>query len=270
MSLTSPAGAKDYKINGLVKDFSCDLRSTGDRKQLFVNLNDIQNHLPAEVLNDSLARIVVLAGSKNCVPVFYDDPHEFRIVNGEGYVEIGKLANAFGSSHWTVKKNSVNFTDGMLDKWLRPGADSGRVAPGFELKTVDNQTFSLSNLRHANGVVIAFVRSALWDPLSQEILRSLAANQQNLEKSGYRVAVVHGYEPDDGKAWSDSLDLSLPLLADSYGAVMRGYRVFDKGSNPLPSVFIIGTDGIISWKRVYRGEDTFDITEILDRVRIRE
>jgi peroxiredoxin len=261
--------AKGYRVTGLVKDFSCDVSGVRGQKTVFLNLEDIQNFLPVEVINDADARIVVLAGIADCVPVFYDDADEFRADNEVGYVAADALGKAFGCPNVGVRKGSIQFGGGNgAETWLRPGADSGGVAPGFLLASSSGEMVSLQSLRKAGGIVVAFVRSGQWDPLSRDILKKLSANATGFQQAGYAVTAIHGYEAADGKKWQDSLKISLPVLADSYGAVMRGYRVYDHGSNPTPAIFLIDRDGEIRWRKDFgKNLMEFDVGEALGKAK---
>lgn len=266
--MSQSAHAKNYNITGLVREHSCQIEGIRHGKNVFLSLADIQNRLPVEVLDDSVARIVVLAGVSDCVPVFYDDEQEFLSEKGMKFVAADALGKSFGCDKHNLRKGSLQFTGGGANSWLRPGVDSGRVAPGFSLKNELGAEVSLVEALKSSSVLLAFVRSGKWDPLSKDMLKSLNTNAEQMQKAGYQILAVHGYEEFDGKSWQDSLKISLPLLADSYSAVMRGYQVYDTGSNPVPTIFLIDRSGVIRFKKSYPKEIVeFEVGEVVERIK---
>jgi peroxiredoxin len=141
-------------------------------------------------------------------------------------------------------------------QWV--GANIGDHAPGFKLEDTNHTPVALSALCAHGPVVILFIRAGDWDPVSQRLLSQAQANFDSLHAKGFAVIAIHGYSQKIAEKWGQKLKLTLPLLSDSFAAVMRGYDVFDKGHMAKNAVFILNQKGIIQFRQV----QTEDILEL--------
>jgi peroxiredoxin len=248
---------------GLVKDFAGEVGAVRFTGHVFLNLEDIRNRVPVDVISDDDARFGVLAGPGDCAGFYYDDETEFREIGGKRYLSADVLARAFDAKIGRAGKRNIEFRNERMTGWLRPGSEVGRLAPGFVLRDADSAVVKSSTARADAGMIVAFVRSGRWDPLSIDMLKKLSANREEMRAHHFTVVAIHGYGCGEAKSWADSLKLTIPVLADKSAAVMRGYGAFDKGHLPRCAVVVVGADGVIRWRRDYgAGEAGFDVNDV--------
>lgn len=150
--------------------------------------------------------------------------------------------------------------DSQIQISIKPGV----AAPKFELPDVNGNNVSLSLLL-ASGkkIVLMFYRGG-WCPLCSEQLASLTQDYEKFKKKGAVIVAVSNEPLIKGKELLKTLKLPYLLLVDEKSKVIEKYGVkvikrdsFDVraiGGNyknyPVPSVFIIGTDGKIIWRYI--------------------
>ena len=114
---------------------------------------------------------------------------------------------------------------------------AGNIAPGFALKSLDHQEYSLHNLMERGPVVAAFFKVSC--PVCQFTLPFL----ERLHKLyGSGDVNVLGISQDDARAtksFASEYGLTFPLLMDEDGyPVSNAY-----GLTNVPTIFLIDTDG---------------------------
>lgn len=235
------------------------------RRETFVHLGTIEETLPIGVRRDDTG-LLVLRTTHDCVPVYAMDTSEVVIRDNEIFLNAKIVARALGCKIEKKKRELTLACAGTLDT-ARAGSEIGERAPGFRLFSEDSTLVTLDSLRERGSVVLVFARSALWDPASKSLLLGVRQKLDSLRAGGFSVAAIHGYEIGEAKKWADSLQLGFPLLADRFSAVMRGYEVFDRGSLPYPTLFLIDERGMIRLRREWREyEERVDWGEIMKAI----
>jgi peroxiredoxin len=134
----------------------------------------------------------------------------------------------------------------------------GQMLPDFELTNVAGESVSSSSLTD-KPVVWIFYRGN-WCPLCMAQIKEVAAQYQELEKLGARVALVSPQPHKFTKGLAKKFDVSFEFLTDDnnkaarklgiaqkYGVPM-GMQVFGYNSETvLPTVIITETGGRIRW-----------------------
>lgn len=141
----------------------------------------------------------------------------------------------------------------------------GDPAPDFTLKDQNDREITLSALR-GKKVVLSF------HPLAWT--RVCAIQMQDLEKHRAEMerleAVALGLSVDSvpcKKAWAEAIGVQeTSLLADfwPHGGVAQAYGIFrEKNGFSERAVFIIDTEGVVRFKKIYPMREVPDIQEIL-------
>ncbi len=114
---------------------------------------------------------------------------------------------------------------------------AGNIAPGFALKSLDHQEYSLQNLMERGPVVAAFFKISC--PVCQFTLPFL---ERLYKLYGSGDVSVLGISQDDARAtkeFASEYGLTFPLLMD-----VDGYPVSNAyGLTNVPTTFLIDTDG---------------------------
>lgn len=116
----------------------------------------------------------------------------------------------------------------------------GFLAPEFTLSSLDGEVVSLSDF-HGKVVVLNFWAS--WCPPCKAEMPSFEKVYQAQHYLGVEILAVNRTDQDALPAirtFSDSYQLSFPILLDEKGEVSRLYRV-----TAMPTTFFIQPDGII-------------------------
>jgi peroxiredoxin len=142
------------------------------------------------------------------------------------------------------------------------GYEEGNRAPDFTLRSVDGETFSLSDLR-GQPVVLNFWRIAcpacVYElPFFQEVYEDLNQSQQADKPLIYTVDLMD-YEEHVNKLVEQN-NFTFPILLDFEGETMRLY-----GLKSIPMTFFIDSNGIITRVQLGRFDDTDEFREILDK-----
>ncbi|HQZ22266.1 MAG TPA: redoxin domain-containing protein [Thermoflexales bacterium] len=121
----------------------------------------------------------------------------------------------------------------------RPTAPrAGAFAPNFALKTLDDKTLSLSDLK---GKVVIVNFWATWCPPCRAEMPALQAAQAEHEAQGLVVVGVNQLEDVSlVKAFQQASNYSLNFVLDSDGKTARAYNVAG-----LPTSFFINREGVI-------------------------
>lgn len=152
----------------------------------------------------------------------------------------------------------------------------GQSIPEVKLKTVTGKDFDLAAVAKEQPLVIIFYRGG-WCPYCNTHLGQLQEADSELRKLGFRIVAI---SPDRPEKLQESLDkgaLSYTLLSDSsmnaakaFGIAFEveapmleklvSYNIDIEAASgqkhhllPVPSVFLVGTDGVIDY--VYSNPD---------------
>ena len=120
----------------------------------------------------------------------------------------------------------------------------GDPAPDFTLQGSDGQTYTLSDYKGKQAVVIAWFPRAFTSGCTIEC-KSLAQNGDKIREYdvAYFMASVDPLEKNIGFAESTGADF--PLLSDPAKAVAEAYGVLQAGTFARRETFYIGVDGTI-------------------------
>jgi peroxiredoxin len=239
-----------------------------------VSVEDIQQVFPLTLIRPPRLPMLVLATSVNCVSVPKMTFKDYQTIGGDYqtagqlYVRVDSLASALGC-RYIPKKKSAGRLECEAFGSLRPvGNEVGDYAPGFQLGNSDGAVVTSEALLDSGGLVVAFIRSADWEPFSRDLLTRLDANQKNFAKEDVRLVVIHGYDQSVAKEWQDTLKTTVPLLTDNLSATMIAYGVYRQPRLPQPTLFVLDSDGMIRWKHKYGEErEPPEMVPVLEAVR---
>lgn len=175
-----------------------------------------------------------------------------------------------------------NKRDSAIEKRSRGAARSaeeicpilvGDVVPELSLRTADGKSFSLNEAIWSKPTVLIFYRGG-WCPYCSTHLGQLRDVEDEILKYGYQIIAV---SPDRPEKLSESIDehrLNYLLVSDSDMAAAKAFGIafkLDKStikkygeygidlydasgekhySLPVPSVFVVGIDGVIMFEYV--------------------
>jgi peroxiredoxin len=116
---------------------------------------------------------------------------------------------------------------------------AGNIAPGFSLKALDNEEYSLSSVLERGPVVAAFFKSSC--PVCQFTFPFL---ERLYNRYGGDAVTFLGVSQDDARAtqnFAKEYGVTFPLLLDE-----NGYPVSNAyGLTNVPTNFLIDTDGTV-------------------------
>ncbi len=144
----------------------------------------------------------------------------------------------------------------------------GSVLPAITLRTMSNAPFDLNKAISEKPTLLIYYRGG-WCPYCNVQLGQLKEIETPLTKIGYQILAVSADPPDKVKETIDKLDMHYTLLSDSDMAFARalgiafrlddatykrytgyGIPIGEHRQLPVPSVFIVGTDGAIKFEYV--------------------
>ena len=132
---------------------------------------------------------------------------------------------------------------------------AGNIAPGFSLKALDNQQYSLSTLMERGPVVAAFFKISC--PVCQFTFPFL---ERLYKHYGGDNATFLGISQDDTKSsqkFAKEYSITFPILTDDD----HGYVVSNAyGLTNVPTIFLIDTDGTVKVSSM--GFDKKDLEKI--------
>ena len=136
----------------------------------------------------------------------------------------------------------------------------GDQAPDFILQGTDGKSYSLSQFKDKEAVVIAWFPKAYTSGCTIEC-KSLAQNGHLLKdlEVTYFMASVDPIE--ENTAFASEFEADFPLLSDfwPHGAVADKYGVFDSGKGlARRGTFLVTKDGVISFSEMNGAPDARD------------
>lgn len=133
----------------------------------------------------------------------------------------------------------------MAMSWWRKREmlQAGAVAPEFELSTLDGEKCAKRDLLAGGPVVLAFFKVSC--PTCQFTLPFLERMTRSNPASGLRIYVVSQNDAAATRAFLRRFDITVPALLDDADSGYPASNAF--GISHVPSVFLIETDGTISW-----------------------
>ncbi len=129
-----------------------------------------------------------------------------------------------------------------------PGQEKGAIPPDFELSTVSGDVVKLSDLM-GKKVILNFWASWCGPckaemPHMQKYYKKYK-DADNVEIIAFNLTTAEQRGMKGVEEFIDAYGLTFPIPLDKEGTVMDAYRII-----PIPTTFMIGTDGKISQKIV--------------------
>ncbi len=164
----------------------------------------------------------------------------------------------FGQNENTTVPSSANDICPLLD---------GEKAPQVSLRNIDNENKNLADIIAAKPTLLIFYRGG-WCPYCNLHLAELQGIEQKILDLGYQIVAISPDSPEFLKETLTSKKLNYILLSDApmkaaaaFGiAFNAGERQADRlkkrsengnpGWLPVPSVFVLNTDGIIQFEYI--------------------
>ena len=130
--------------------------------------------------------------------------------------------------------------------------DVNMIAPDFSLKTLDNESISLSDYK---GKVVVIHMATTWCPFCNAEAPYLEALYQDYKKKNVEVLLIDVKEPKElvQEKLKEKYNLSFPVLLDLDGAVASSYAPkdvlpeLDRAEVMLASNIIIDKEGNIKF-----------------------
>lgn len=147
----------------------------------------------------------------------------------------------------------------------------GDAAPDFSLRGADGKTYTLSEFRGKQNVVLAFFPFAFSGTCSAQ----MPSYEAELERFRSYDTEVIGISMDAAhslKHWAGELGLTFPLLSDFYpqGKVTDAYGARHPAGMAERALFVVDKNGTIAWIHVHRptGEvpDNEELFEVLRKL----
>jgi len=118
----------------------------------------------------------------------------------------------------------------------------GDQAPDFSLQATDGETYSLSQFKGKEAVVIAWYPKAFTSGCTIEC-KSLAENGHLLKELEVAYFMASVDELEKNKAFAEETDADFPLLSDPSKEVAKAYDTLAVYGLPKRHTFYIGKDG---------------------------
>jgi len=182
-------------------------------------------------------------------------------------------------------------------KAFQQGGDAlavGQQVPAFELPDAEGNLVSSADLLAKGPLVVTFYRGS-WCPYCNLQLRALQARLADINALGAQLVAISPQVPDGSLSKNEISEMDFIVLSDQNAKVAAEYGVawevpefvlnhmkvdrqldlesINNGNGsvlPIPATFVIGTDGVISWRFVdvdYRTRsEPEDIIEALKKL----
>ncbi len=143
----------------------------------------------------------------------------------------------------------------------------GEKIPNSILKSSEDKAVNVSDLIKKKKTVLVFYRGG-WCPYCNLHLSALAEAEKQILDLGYQVVAISPDAPENLKITEEKDKVKYTLLSDSKGELIKAFgiafeapenyksviNVHSKGANtnflPVPSVFVVNTDGDILFEYV--------------------
>ncbi|TYP91969.1 Peroxiredoxin [Fodinibius salinus] len=157
---------------------------------------------------------------------------------------------------------------------------TGSTIPNSSLQTIDGSLVNLENLINKQATVLVFYHGG-WCPFCNTHLAELQQIQQKLVDMGYQILAVSPDKPSNLKKSIKENDLDYTLLSDSSMKLARSFGLAFKSNNeekrltiekssgqkhhllPVPSVFLVNPDGLITFQYVNPNSKTRINSDVL-------
>lgn len=135
-----------------------------------------------------------------------------------------------------------------------PGIDVGDMMPhDLDIPDHRGRMRSFDELKGRNGLVLYFLRSAIWSPYCRFQLRDITERGSLIEDAGYNIAVLSYDSIRKLSIFSKEEQFPYPMLSDKGSVVIQSFGLlneeYEPGTTyygvPYPAVYIIGHDGVI-------------------------
>ena len=127
------------------------------------------------------------------------------------------------------------------------GVEVGHIAPDFELKDSDNQTWRLSDHR---GKVVAFVFYPRDEtPVCTKQMCSMRDRWTDYQTTGAEVVAISVATVESHKRFAEHHGLPQRLLADERGEVTKLYNVKSLLGGSQRAVIVINPNGVIHYRK---------------------
>lgn len=115
-----------------------------------------------------------------------------------------------------------------------------RLAPDFKLQDLNRKTFTLSDYKDKQPVILVFWTT--WCPYCRQQLKQLNERLPELTKKGIQILAINVGEPKDKvEDFVKNRSLSLKILLDESGDVAGTYEIMG-----VPSYFVIDISGKVA------------------------
>jgi peroxiredoxin Q/BCP len=144
------------------------------------------------------------------------------------------------------------------------GGEVGQIAPDFELKDEDGETWRLSDHRGKVVALVFYPRDET--PVCTKQMCSMRDRWEDYQASGAEIVAVSVGSVESHKRFANHHNLPQRLLADERGEVARLYNVKSLMGGSQRAVIIIDPTGVVHYRRtmlpVFRPTDDQLLTAI--------
>ena len=143
----------------------------------------------------------------------------------------------------------------------------GETIPETTVRTIEGEPVSLLKLIKGKPSILVFYRGG-WCPYCNQHLAELADIEDQILDAGFQILAVSPDSPENLNKILDKNEIQYTLLSDSHGELIKAMGIAYKASflfenfrskgatgeklelMPVPSLFIVGTDGTILYEYV--------------------
>ena len=168
----------------------------------------------------------------------------------------------------------------------------GDKAPDFSLSNAVGKTIKLSEMLKKGKVVLTFYRGS-WCPYCNLQLSHYQKSLQNIHDLGAELVAISPQTPDESLSIKEKNQLNFEVLSDNGNIVARKYTTVFKNADapvdtmtelgfnfdayysddsrglPVPAVFILEEDGVVSFAKSLGGDyrNRVEVSEIIDALK---